>query len=267
MSRPAWIVDVIKKLWPTRFAQAKAANYPVIGPWIERTFFQGDQMTQIPIHREIEGLDQSVALPMAVVEEFVREASVRVIMHNCLCRDSNRCKSYPIQTGCVFLGEAAKGINPKLGKRAGIEETLGHIRDAVQCGLVPFMGRNKLDTVWLGVGPGDRLLTICLCCPCCCFYGTVKHFPTHMRKAIVKLEGLEVHVTDECVGCGMCTTVCLTEAIRVDGGGRARIDPERCIGCGRCAGECPSGAVRLVLTRRDAIEACKQRIRRVVTVT
>ncbi|MEW6443500.1 MAG: 4Fe-4S binding protein [bacterium] len=266
MGRPPWVVELIKKTWPTRFASARAANVPVIGRWMERTFFQGDQMTQIPINRDIEGADRSVALPLAIVEEFVREASVRVIMHACICRDSNHCKGYPVHTGCVFLGEAARGINTKLAKQAGVEETLGHIKDAVASGLVPFMGRNKLDTVWLGAGPGDRLLTICLCCPCCCLYGIYRHFPEHMRHSIVKLEGLELEVTDLCTGCGRCTTVCLSEAIRVPGA-RAEIDEQRCIGCGRCAGECPEQAIRVWLSRRDTVEACKQRVRGLVRVT
>jgi len=265
MGNPTWVVEIIKKLWPTRFASAKAANIPAIGKWMEQAFFLGDQMTQIPIHQDIEGADQSVALPFAIIEEFVREASVRVIMHACICRDSNHCKAHPVQTGCVFLGEAARGINPKLGKQAGVEETLGHIRDAIQNGLVPFMGRNKLDTVWLGVGPGDRLLTICLCCDCCCLYGIYRHFPPHMRKSIVKLDGLEVKVSDSCTGCGRCQTVCITDAVHL-AGLRAEIDEDRCVGCGRCASECPEEAIRLVLTRRDAVEACKQRVRSVVDV-
>jgi len=265
MGRSMWEVRLIKKMWPTRYASAKAARIGPIGRVMEQAFFKGDQMTQIPINQNIEGVEQSVALPFSILEEFVREASVRVIMHDCICRDNNHCKGYPIQTGCIFLGEAARGIHPKLGKQAGVEETLGHIKDAMQAGLVPFTGRNRLDTLWLGVGPGDRLLTICLCCPCCCLYSVYPHLPAHLRTSVMRLEGLEVTVGSECIGCGRCETVCLSEAIHVDVH-QAVIDDEKCNGCGRCASECPEGAIHLRLTRRDAVEACKERIRSRVDV-
>jgi ferredoxin len=265
MGRPTWEVKLIKKMWPTRYLSAKAANVGLVGTLMEKALFKGDQMTQIPINKNIEGADQSVALPFSILEEFVREASVRVIMHTCICRDNNRCTRYPIELGCVFLGEAARGIDPSLGKQAGIEETLGHIKDALQAGLVPFTGRNKLDTVWLGVGPGERLLTICFCCPCCCLYSVYPYLPSRLQKTVVRLEGLEVQVGDRCGGCGLCETVCLSRAIHVSAG-RAVIDEERCNGCGRCATECPEQAITLRLTRRDAVEACKQRIRSIVDV-
>jgi len=232
---------------------------------MEKNLLQGDRMTQIPIHKDIQGADASVALPLAVLEEFVREASHRVIMHQCICRDNNRCTDYPVHAGCVFLGDAAREINPRLGRPAGVEETLGHLRDAIQAGLVPFTGRNKLDTVWLGVGPGDRLLTVCLCCPCCCLYSVYPHLPDPLRKAVQKMDGLEIRVTEDCTGCGLCETVCISQAIRLSGA-RARIDDDRCIGCGRCADRCPEHAVLMHFTRQDFVEASKKRIRSVVDV-
>ncbi len=265
MGRSLWEVKLIKKMWPARYLSAKAARIEPIGSLMERSLFKGDSMTQIPINEHIEGCEQSVPLPFSILEEFVREASVRVIMHDCICRDNNHCKGYPIQIGCVFLGEAARRINHKLGKQAGVEETLGHIKDALKAGLVPFTGRNRLDTVWLGVGPGERLLTICFCCPCCCLYSVYPYLPAHLQKSVVRLEGLEVKVLGDCSGCGRCETVCLSHAVHVRDG-RAVIDDDRCNGCGRCANECPQHAISLRLTRRDAVEACKQRIRSVVDV-
>jgi ferredoxin len=265
MGRPVWQVKLIKKMWPTRYASAKAARFGPVGDWVRDHFLLGDRMTQIPINQEIQGVEPSMALPLAILEDFVREASTRVIMHQCICRDNNRCRAYPRNLGCVFLGDAARDINPALGKQAGVEETLGHIRDAVASGLVPFTGRNKLDSVWLGVGPEGRLLTICLCCPCCCLYGVFPHLPEHLRKGVVRMEGLEVEVTGECTGCGSCSSVCLSQAISLEAG-RARIDAARCIGCGRCAAACPERAIELRLTRPDAVELLKKRIRTVVEV-
>jgi NAD-dependent dihydropyrimidine dehydrogenase PreA subunit len=46
----------------------------------------------------------------------------------------------------------------------------------------------------------------------------------------------------KCNGCGECTEVCPTEAIRI-AGGRAHIDSEDCIACGACESECRTGAI------------------------
>jgi hypothetical protein len=77
-------------------------------------------------------------------------------MNSCICREAERCEDYPIDLGCLFLGEAALGINPQLGRRVTKEKALQHVRRCREAGLVHLIGRNKLDTMWLGVGPGDR---------------------------------------------------------------------------------------------------------------
>jgi ferredoxin len=46
----------------------------------------------------------------------------------------------------------------------------------------------------------------------------------------------------KCTGCGSCTDVCPTEAIRIEDG-KAVITME-CVDCGACPRVCPEGAVR-----------------------
>ncbi len=58
---------------------------------------------------------------------------------------------------------------------------------------------------------------------------------------------MEVHimarkVTDVCVNCGACESVCPVGAI-AEGDGQHVIDPDVCIDCGACEGECPVGAI------------------------
>jgi len=48
---------------------------------------------------------------------------------------------------------------------------------------------------------------------------------------------------NKCIGCGLCTRVCPTQAIVIDR--IAVVDSARCIGCGRCVTECPRGALEL----------------------
>jgi len=49
-------------------------------------------------------------------------------------------------------------------------------------------------------------------------------------------------ITDSCIGCGSCVTVCPQECIRQDSI-PFRIEQEHCLHCGNCMTACPVGAV------------------------
>ncbi len=127
--------------------------------------------------------------------------------------------------------------------------------------------RNKLDTVWLGVGPGDRLLTICNCCPCCCLWGTLPHMVPFISDKVTRMEGVSVTVNDRCVGCGQCTKgICFVDAIRL-ADGRATIDEDLCRGCGRCVQACPQGSIELAIEYDHTIEKVVTHIASLVDVS
>ena len=48
-----------------------------------------------------------------------------------------------------------------------------------------------------------------------------------------------------CVACGNCVPICPKDAISIDRGLRAAIDPVRCIGCGKCERVCPAGIIEM----------------------
>jgi len=54
------------------------------------------------------------------------------------------------------MGAAAMGIHPRFGRPVDRDEALDHVRRCREAGLVHLVGRNRLDTVWLGVGPPQR---------------------------------------------------------------------------------------------------------------
>lgn len=264
MSRPRWFVDLIKVAFPGRFWAARATRLPLLGSVLDRWLFDGDDLIYLPKDRVIPvgesiELPGEMVLPSQVVDYFIGQASTLWIMDRCLCRDGNQCQDYPIDLGCLFLGEAASGINPRLGRPVTREEALQHVRRCREVGLVHLIGRNKLDTVWLGVGPGDRLLTICNCCPCCCLWGMLPHLSPQIGERVTRMPGVVVAVTERCTGCGLCAQeVCFAGAIElVDG--RAVIGPG-CRGCGRCVEVCPQGAIELNVEQGRFVEQAVRRI-------
>jgi ferredoxin len=271
VSRPTWMVQVIKTAFPGRYLAARATRIPIIGSALERWLFEGDSMIYLPQDQVFE-INQTIdiagemVLPSAVVEHFIESASTHWIMNTCICREASRCEDYPIDLGCLFLGEAAAGINPELGRPVTKKEALTHVRRCREAGLVHLVGRNKLDTVWLGVGPGDRLLTICNCCPCCCLWRILPQIADQIGTKITALPGVAVRVTDRCAGCETCTHgICFVNAIHtIDG--RATID-DACRACGRCVEVCPQGAIEFVITDPQFVKQAIDRIAPVVDVS
>jgi hypothetical protein len=270
MARPLWFVELIKKPFPQRFLLAEMTKVPLLGSLVDHLLFEGDDIVYLPSDQVIqinEPIDrpEEVVLPSQVVEHFIEQAKTHWIMDHCICRDATPCEDYPIDLGCLFLGEAASGINPQLGRRATKEEALEHVRRCREAGLVHMVGRNKLDTVWLGVGPGDKLLTICNCCPCCCIWRMLPHIAPEIGAKIRGMPGVTVAVTDRCQGCGSCTQdVCFVDAIRlVDG--RAAIS-DACRGCGRCVSICPQGAIEISIEDSRFVEESIKRISSLVDV-
>ncbi len=218
----------------------------------------------VPVERRIDPVEQTV-LPSVVVERFIERSGFRWLMNKCICRDTSSCSDFPIDMGCLFLGEAARDINPALGRPVTVEEALDHARRCREAGLVHLIGRNKLDTVWLGVGPGDRLLTLCHCCPCCCLWRMLPQLNDRIGAVVTRMPGVEVAVSEWCIGCGACQEdVCFVDAIG-EQDGRALIS-DRCRGCGLCVEVCPEDAIELRLLDESFVEATEARVKPLVNV-
>jgi ferredoxin len=252
MSRPIWFVRMIQRAFPSRFRIAQwTQQYPFFRKIVDHFLFRGDDILYLPkdnviqIHEPIQQPEQTV-LPSNVVGHFIDQANHLYIMNTCFCREADDCQDYPIDLGCLFMGEAVHQINPKLGHLATREEAHAHVRRAREAGLVHMIGRNRIDNVWMGVGPSGKLLTVCNCCPCCCLWKVLPDLPQEIGGNVTQMPGVSVTVTDACVGCGRCTQdVCFVDAIEVMDG-RAVIS-EACRGCGRCVEVCPHQAITLTI--------------------
>ena len=270
MATPLWFVILIKKTFSQIFFLAKLTHVPGIGRLIERGLFEGDDIMYLPgdrvvrVNRDLNGIG-SMVVPSQVVEHFIQEANYHWIMDFCICRDACRCKDYPLGLGCLFLGEAVLGINPRLGRLVSQNEALEHVARCREAGLVHLIGRNKLDSVWLNVRPGQKLLTICNCCPCCCLWRILPGTAPRISSKITRMPGVTVFVTEKCQGCGTCThAVCFVNSLHLVEG-RAVIGGD-CRGCGRCVSTCPNGAIEMKVEDQNFINQSIDRIGKVVDV-
>jgi ferredoxin len=275
MGRPVWVVNLIKRAFPGRFGAAALTQVPGIRRLIDHGLFAGDDIIYLPqdtmvrqavqVGQSVEHLGNTV-LPSQVVQRFIEQANYHWIMDTCICRDASRCEDYPVDLGCLFLGEAVLQINPQLGRRVTKEEALKHARRCREAGLVHLVGRNKLDTVWLGASPGHRLLTICNCCPCCCLWRMIPHLDPSIGDKVSRMPGVSITVTSRCVGCGTCTQdVCFVDAIHLEGG--QAVISQACRGCGRCIEVCPERAIILSVDDGQFVERTFERLSALVDVS
>ena len=256
--RPEWWLSVLAKIWPITWISARATKWPVVGGLIARvalpTFSKKNlNITYIPINENISDAGGSSLLPRQVIENLIRRSSHRAIIHRCTCRDAKGCKEHPIDLGCLFLGEGAKDIDPRIARHVSVEDALEHVDKCLEDGLIPMTGRVKLDNFIWGVPDRGRLLTFCFCCRCCCtILNSGKFLPKEAANSIVPLQGLRI-ITDHdlCVACGNCVDECPMGALTIHEG-KVYNDEDLCIGCGICISVCPEGAIHAEVEDVDA---------------
>ncbi len=197
--------------------------------------------------------EKSIFLPTDILKEVVKHAKNIVIMNTCLCRTSNDCKDYPHDIGCIFIGPATKKIPRHLCKEVNSEEAIKHINKADASNLSHLIGRNKIDSVWMNVGPKEELLTICHCCPCCCLWKVIPHLNKNISDKIEKLEGVSIKTEQEkCTGCKKCLDYCFVKAIKFnEKTKKIEINTDKCRGCGKCTNICKQDAISINYTKKS----------------
>jgi len=264
-------VRLIEKFFPKRFKLAKLTHYPIFREIIKKMLFENNDVTyltkdnivEITLNKKIEPVE-SIVVPSKVVEHFIEKSSYRFIMDFCLCREAMQCKNYPIELGCIFMGDAAKKIPKELGRSATKKEALAHLEKCRKAGLVHLIGRDKLDETWLGVGSKIPLITVCNCCNCCCLWKMLPHLDSSLSSTVRRMPGVKIIVNENCTGCGACTKdICFIENIKIKEG-VAEIG-ENCLACGRCAEICPNNAIELKIEDNDFIKKTIERVSKAVS--
>ena len=247
-------VRMLSKLFPLRFFFAKFTKLPLIGNVMDKMFFENDRLFYIPkdkvitINQKIDE-DDSILIPSEILNYYIDRSKHHVIMNFCICRKSKKCEHYPQDFGCLFLGEAALNIDPKLGKLVTKNEAKEYVKKCREAGLVHLIGRNKLDSVWLKAKPPEKLLTICNCCECCCLWMMLPNLSNEIGSKVKKLSDLEIHVSEKCTGCKKCVEVCFVKTIEVHDT-KAQIN-DNCRGCGRCVDVCKFNAITIYLAKNS----------------
>jgi NAD-dependent dihydropyrimidine dehydrogenase PreA subunit len=209
----------------------------------------------IPVGRTVEA--GSVALPMEILEHFIKKSTHRFILNFCICRDIMDCKDYPIDVGCMFLGEGAMQLNPELGRLASVEEALEHARKWQDLGLICNLGYVPFDSALLEVDPPEQFMSVCGCCPCCCITTKV---PAD------RLEGVEVLVSaDDCTACGSCLEECVYNGVQIIDD--KAVTTDGCVACGRCVNACPEDAIEIRILDSAYVDKTIQRFNKVLDVT
>ncbi len=253
--------------FPRRLSHDNPTNKPHVAKMMEQ-LFKEDDMICMPKDNVIQvgaaiDLERDMILPSKAVEHAIRNASHRVIMNFCICREAMQCEDYPIELGCIFMGDAAKKIHPELGREATVDQALDTLNQCREAGLVHSIGRSSIDPVWLEVGPPHKLLTICNCCPCCCLTRTIPYSSPALGAKYSRMPGVEVAINDNCSGCGICADeACIFQAISMQNE-QAVINQDECRGCGRCASLCPEDAIEVTIEDSEYIEQTIQRLSKI----
>jgi NAD-dependent dihydropyrimidine dehydrogenase PreA subunit len=264
-------VRLLQKGFPNRFLLAKLTHYPVFRKILDKMLFDKTNLTILPkdniveitLNKKIEPLE-NIVVPSKVVEYFIENSSTHFIMDFCLCKDAMKCKHYPIDLGCLFMGDAAKNIPKELGKLVSKKEALAHVEKCRKAGLVHLIGRDKIDQTWLGVGTKLPLITVCNCCNCCCLWKMQSHLYETLSSRVKGMPGVKIVKNDKCTGCGACTEgICFVDNIKLKDG-LVEID-KNCLACGRCVEICPNDAIELVIEDNDFINKTIERINKAVS--
>jgi UDP-glucose 4-epimerase len=227
-----------------------------VHPW-----FKADltDMRWLPINEDLK-LPESAPAPLDLLYRFIEESSHRVIYKACGCRTACQCKEYPQDVGCLLMGDSAMESSPSVSREVGVDEAKEHAREAVAAGLVPMVGKARVDNYIFGIKERRRLLTVCFCCECCCMSRYERYFPVkQLDEMFPRLDGIKMVVNSACDGCGDCLEKCYIRAIEMKNG--VAVIGDRCRACGRCATICPAKAVSVQIDDSLFLEESYNRIR------
>ena len=140
-------VFLVNRVFNTRYRLARwTRKYPRFGRLVKRIAFDGDDMSVLPkagtahvrvdLNIEVENAGERNVVPTDMIKNVLRRSEKIFIMDFCLCRQSNKCKDYPVSKGCIFIGKGTERISPKYGRFVTPEEACDYIDECDRLGQV-----------------------------------------------------------------------------------------------------------------------------------
>jgi electron transport complex protein RnfB len=181
----------------------------------------------IPVDLQIHPYEQVVTMLESAKSWGVRECICRLQQHaigkNC---------GHPVEVCLVLWSTEGAFDGSEIDRAISKEEALTILKEAENAGMVHTT-----------MNYGREPFNICNCCTCSCgILRGVAEFgiPT----AVARSDFYSVVDVDLCNGCSDCVGRCSFDALSVREG-IARVDRVRCVGCGLCTTVCSTGALRL----------------------
>lgn len=188
----------------------------------------------VPINTEIKG--ESQILPYEDIRGLIESANAFHLM-DCICRIEkglvgSPCK-HPLEVCLAFSRDESAYDGFTLGgRKITKDEALGVLDISEESGLVHNLFYNTMKGQF----------AVCNCCPCCC--GLIRGMKEFDSPHMIARSNYVARIdTDSCSSCGICAEErCPVDAISVEND-VYEVIPERCIGCGVCSITCPTEAI------------------------
>jgi ferredoxin len=197
-----------------------------------------DAKRLVRINQEIPIDNLERILTMDDTVNIVYRTGDKVLVTECLCRGlkkNNPCKPSEV---CMVMGEPfmsffARQLGPGNYRWISQQEAIDIIELTEKLGWTHVTFNRDIV--------GDNFYALCSCCKCCCGTRILERFGVN----VLHHSGLFAEVTESCIGCGTCESLCQFDAIHVGEGDTSAVDLRKCQGCGVCASNCQQAAVVL----------------------
>ncbi|MGE5458898.1 MAG: indolepyruvate ferredoxin oxidoreductase subunit alpha [Methanobacterium sp.] len=177
-------------------------------------------------------------LPYEIVSSMIETAEY-IALADCACRTSLGNCNKPREVCLIFGAHGKFLVERNKGRRINQQEALQVLDQAEKEGLVHTCNNSQ-----------DEFAVICNCCSCCC---TILRGLTALKNPhAFAVSGFVVdYLEADCIGCMACLEDRCPVGAITENGDLAAVEIERCIGCGLCVSVCPTDALQMV-RRADA---------------
>jgi NAD-dependent dihydropyrimidine dehydrogenase PreA subunit len=222
-----------------------ASRIPLLGRLLDGLASPGRvKAVTVPVGASIKA--GPAVLPYDAARRLIESAGYILGLDSCMCRDSQGCRDYPHDLGCLFIGEGARKMAKSgMARQVSTAEALGRLERARSLGLVTNLIWLRPELRVMGADP-SRTVEMCFCCPCCCIAVKTKNGSKAFVDAITGLAVSRPVNPEACTRCTNCELGCPFKAIKVDLREGPVIDAERCKGCGRCELACKQGVLKIL---------------------